>query len=113
MSQVEHLPPLDVAKGQRWTRYLIDSVLAIVGALLITGIIYLLRLYPSIPNISLTYLLIVLALASTRGLYAAVLSASVAFFSFDFFLVPPLYTFTIARFEEWLALIVFLTTAII
>ena len=113
MSQVEHLPSLEVREGPRWRRYLIDSTLAIVGALLITGIIYALHLYPKIPNISLAYLLIVLALASTRGLYAAVLSSLVAFASFDYFLVPPYYTFTIARFEEWLALIVFLTTAII
>ncbi len=113
MSQVEHLPSLEVREGPRWRRYLIDSTLAIVGALLITGIIYTLHLYPKIPNISLAYLLIVLALASTRGLYAAVLSSLVAFASFDYFLVPPYYTFTIGRFEEWLALIVFLTTAII
>lgn len=113
MSQVEHLPSLGVREGPKWRHYLIDSVVAIVGTLLLTGIIYLLHLYPSIPNISLTYLLIVLALASTRGMFAAVLSALVAFSSFDYFLVPPLYTFTIARFEEWLALFVFLTTAII
>ena len=113
MSQVEHLPSLEAREGPRWRRYLIDSILAIVGALFITAIIYTLHLYPTIPDISLAYLLIVLALASTRGLYAAVLSALVAFSSFDYFLVPPLYTFTIGRFEEWLALFVFLATAII
>ncbi|MEO8953329.1 MAG: ATP-binding protein [Ktedonobacteraceae bacterium] len=113
MSQVEHLPSLGTREGPQWRHYLIDSVVAIVSTLLLTGIIYLLHLYPSIPNISLIYLLIVLALASTRGMFAAVLSALVAFSSFDYFLVPPLYTFTIARFEEWLALFVFLTTAII
>jgi len=113
MSQVEHLPSLEAREGPRWRRYLIDSILAIVGTLFITAIIYTLHLYPTIPNISLAYLLIVLALASTRGLYAAVLSALVAFSSFDYFLVPPLYTFTIGRFEEWLALFVFLATAII
>ena len=113
MSQVEHLPSLEAREGPRWRRYLIDSILAIVGTLLITAIIYSLHLYPTIPDISLAYLLIVLALAGTRGLYAAVLSALVAFFSFDYFLVPPLYTFTIGRFEEWLALFVFLATAII
>ena len=113
MSQVEHLPSLEAREGPRWRRYLIDSILAIVGTLIITAIIYTLHLYPTIPDISLAYLLIVLALASTRGLYAAVLSALVAFSSFDYFLVPPLYTFTIGRFEEWLALFVFLATAII
>ncbi len=113
MSQVEHLPSLEAREGPRWRRYLIDSILAIVGTLFITAIIYTLHLYPTIPDISLAYLLIVLALASTRGLYAAILSALVAFSSFDYFLVPPLYTFTIGRFEEWLALFVFLATAII
>ena len=113
MSQVEHLPSLEKKGEPQWRRYLGDSAIAIIGSLLITTIIYTLHFYPSIPNISLAYLLVVLVLASTRGLYAAVLSALVAFFSFDFFLVPPLYTFTIARPEEWVALFVFLATAII
>ena len=113
MSQIEHLPSLEARDESQWRRYLSDSVMAVLGSLLITVIIYTLHLYPGIPDISLAYLLIVLALASTRGLYAAVLSALVAFFSFDFFLVPPLYTFTIARPEEWVALFVFLATAII
>ncbi len=111
--EIEHLPTLEVRKSPSWQHYLLDSVLAIAGSLLITGIIDILQLYPKIPNISLAYLLIVLALASTRGLYAAILSSIVAFLSFDFFLVPPLYTFNIYRFEEWLALFIFLTTAII
>ena len=113
MSQIEHLPSLETRGEPQWRRYLSDSAMAIVGSLLITAIIYTLHLYPSIPHISLTYLLVVLALARTRGLYAAVLSALVAFFSFDFFLVPPLYTFTIGRPEEWIALFVFLAAAII
>jgi two-component system, OmpR family, sensor histidine kinase KdpD len=113
MSQIEHLPSLEKKGEPQWRRYLSDSAMAVIGSLLITTIIYTLHFYPSIPNISLVYLLVVLVLASTRGLYAAVLSALVAFFSFDFFLVPPLYTFTIARPEEWVALFVFLATAII
>ncbi len=113
MSQSEHLPSLEARQKPRWTSYLIDSALAIIGTLLLTGIIYIFHLYPGIPNISLVYLLAVLALASTRGRYAAVLSALVAFSSFDFFLVPPLFTFTIAKTEELLSLFIFLTTAII
>ncbi len=34
------------------------------------------------------------------------------YLSFDFFLVPPLYTFVISRWEEWIALFVFLATAL-
>src|SRR2546421_12234818 len=101
MSELEHLPSVEAREGPLWRRYLIDGILAIVGSLLLTVLLYALRLYPSIPNISLIYLLLVLALGSTRGLFAAVLSALVAFFSFDFFLVQPLYTLTIAKPEEW------------
>ena len=35
------------------------------------------------------------------------------FLAFDFFLVPPLYTFVISRWEEWIALCIFLATALI
>src|SRR5215471_18863217 len=81
--------------------------------MLVTGIIYTFHLYPRIPNISIVYLLVVMALASTRGRYAAILASLVAFLTFDYFLVPPLYVFTIARIEEWIALFVFLVTAIL
>ncbi|QBD82251.1 DUF4118 domain-containing protein [Ktedonosporobacter rubrisoli] len=112
MQAVERVPQLLTNAGKRWQDYCIDSLLAL-GALIITGIIYTFRLYPGIPNISIVYLLLILILASTRGRYAAILTALLAFLSFDFFLVPPLYSFTIARWEEWLALLVFLATALL
>jgi K+-sensing histidine kinase KdpD len=104
---------LEAKKAPRWVQYLVDSTLATVGSLFVTLIIAVFQLYPRIPNISIVYLLIVLALASTRGRYAAIFASLVAFFSFDFFIVPPLYTFTIARPEEWIALFVFLIDAIL
>src|SRR5260370_28710680 len=113
MNQVEHLPSLGAEQESRARKYTIDSVLAVVGALLVTGVIYTFHLYPKIPTISLAYLLVVLALASTRGRYAAILASILAFFSFDFFLVPPLYTPVVAKYEDLLALFVFLATAII
>jgi two-component system sensor histidine kinase KdpD len=113
MSQAEHLPSLGVKQEPRWRHYLIDSLLAIVGALLVTAVIYRFHLYPGIPTIAFAYLLIVLALASTRGLYAAILASLVAFFTFDYFLVPPFYTFVVAKFEDLLALFVLLATAFI
>jgi K+-sensing histidine kinase KdpD len=113
MRTIEQIPQLPVRTTKRWQHYLIDSVIAVGGALVLTGIIYAFHLYPTIPNISIVYLLLILVLASTRGRYAAILAAMIAFLSFDFFLVPPFYTFVIYRWEEWLALIVFLVTALI
>lgn len=113
MSIVEHILLLETEaqKMFSWQRFLLDSLMAFAGAMLFTMIIYVFHLYPRIPNISIIYLLVVLALASTRGRYAAILASLVAFFAFDFFLVPPLYVFTINRIEEWIALFVFLVTA--
>ncbi len=113
MSNLEHVVPIETRKTLPWQRFLFDSGLAFVGSMLITAIIYFLQLYPRIPNISIIYLLVVLALASTRGRYAAILASVVAFLSFDYFLVPPLYVFTIDRVEELIALFVFLVTAIL
>ncbi|WP_376796003.1 ATP-binding protein [Thermogemmatispora sp.] len=105
--------PLLERPRRSWPRLLVDTVLALIAAAVVTAIIYAFALYPRIPNISLLYLLVVLALASTRGLYPAVLTSVLAFLFFDYFLVQPLYSLTVNRFEEWLALFVFLTAAII
>jgi two-component system, OmpR family, sensor histidine kinase KdpD len=112
MKQTAYLPSPYMGERARWKRYSIDSVLAVASALLVTGILFLFKLYPRIPNISVAYLLIVLALASTRGMFAAVVASVAAFLSFDFFLVQPLYTFNVGKVDEWLALFIFLATAI-
>ena len=113
MREIVRIPQLPARTEMRWQKYLIDSLLAVGGALAVTGIIYAYHLYPTIPNISIVYLLIILPLATTRGRYAALLASVVAFLSFDFFLVPPFYTFVISRWEEWIALFVFLVTALL
>src|SRR5581483_8159894 len=90
-----------------------DALLGFVSTMVATLTIYSLKLYPRIPNISLLYLLVVLGLASTRGRFPAIIASFVAFLSFDYLLVEPIYQFTIARPEEWLALVIFLCTAIL
>lgn len=94
-------------------RYVVDTLIGALSAILVTLFIYTLHLYPRIPNISFLYLLVVLGLASKRGLYAAVIVSIVAFISFDFFLVSPLFKFTIYDASEWLALFIFLVTAML
>lgn len=112
MHTIEQIPPLLEPPKKSWRHYLLESLLAAGGALVITGLIAAFHLYPTIPNISLAYLLLILVLASTLGRYPALLASVVAFLSFDFFLVPPFYSLIIFRWEEWLALFVFLVTAL-
>jgi len=112
MQAIERIPQLEARARVHWQQIVVDSLLAIIGVLLITGIMVVLRLYPAISTISILYLLLILPLAMWRGRYAAILSAIVAVLAFNFFLVPPLYTFIMPT-SEWLALGVFLLTALV
>ncbi len=96
-----------------WKKYLFDSLFALCSTFSLTCLIFLFHLYPQIPDISLAYLLTILALAGRRGLYPALLASVLAFLSFDFFLVPPVYSLLINKFDDILTLIVFLGAAII
>src|SRR3989441_11112396 len=111
--QIERTSSSKAGARLRWKHYVGDSVLALGGVTLITSVIAVAHLYPSIPTIAFVYLLLVLALASTRGLYAAILTSLLAFLCFDFFFFPPPYTFLVIKAEDLLTLVVFLTTAII
>lgn len=111
MQKIESVPSLEASTPVRWPYILLQSVLACGSTFIITGIISLFNLYPRIPNISILYLLPILVLASTFGRSAAILACLAASLSFDYFIVPPIYTFTMDRWEEWIALGIFLITA--
>ncbi|HEX7734141.1 MAG TPA: sensor histidine kinase [Ktedonobacteraceae bacterium] len=97
----------------RWKRLGQDSVFALSGVALVTGTIAGIHLFPRIQTISLVYLIVILALASTRGLYAAILASLLASLSVDFFFVPPSYTLAVFQVEDLLTLFVFLIAAIL
>jgi K+-sensing histidine kinase KdpD len=113
MRTSERVLPIKRKHMVRVLRYLLDSLLACAGSLLVTGVIVLFHLYPAIPDIALVYLPIVLVLAIVRGRYAAILGAVVAFLALAYFIVPPLYTFAEYRPDEWLALFIFLSVALL
>src|SRR2546421_7602301 len=111
MKHVKGFLALEANAEPRWKYYISDSALALGGVALITYLIAVAHLYPLIPTIAFAYLLLVLALASTRGLYAAILTSLLAFLCFDFFFFPPPYTFLVVKVEDLFTLVVFLTTA--
>ena len=64
-------------------------------------------------TVALTFLLLVLLLASRWGLTIAITTAVVATLAFNYYFLPPLHTFTIAEPQNWIALLAFLTSAIV
>jgi two-component system sensor histidine kinase KdpD len=64
-------------------------------------------------NISMLYLIAVLATAVLFGSGPAVVASVAAFLVFNFFFVEPVHTFAVADPAEWVALLLFLATATI
>jgi two-component system sensor histidine kinase KdpD len=64
-------------------------------------------------TVALTFLLVVLLLASRWGLTIAITTAVVATLAFNYYFLPPIHTFTIADPQNWIALFAFLTSAIV
>jgi two-component system sensor histidine kinase KdpD len=69
--------------------------------------------FVQLPNISLLFLTSVLFSAVAWGLWPSLLSAVLSVLAYNFFFLPPLYSFTIADPANVLALIVFFVVAII
>lgn len=66
-----------------------------------------------IPNLSMVFMLAVLLIAVSFGVGPAIFASFLSFLVYNFFFIPPLYTFTIAEPFELLALVIFLIVAII
>jgi two-component system, OmpR family, sensor histidine kinase KdpD len=89
-------------------RYL--SVIAIVTALVV---LFHHAVHVNPTTVALTFLLAVLLISAFWGLRYAFVLAVIATLAFNFFFLPPFGTFTIADPQNWVALFVFLATAII
>jgi two-component system sensor histidine kinase KdpD len=85
--------------------------LAFVAASL--GVALLLHQMVGVASVSLTFLTAVLAVAVVYGLWPALFASFVSVLAYNFFFLPPLYTFTITDPENVVALFFFAVTAVI
>lgn len=76
-------------------------------------VVAFIRLPVNPTTVALTFLLVVLGLASRWGLTIAITTAIVATLAFNFFFLPPVRTFTITDPQNWIALLAFLISAIV
>jgi two-component system, OmpR family, sensor histidine kinase KdpD len=78
-----------------------------------TFVAHLLRHALGVSNIAQAYLIAVLASAVTYGLWASLFACLVSVLSYNFFFLPPVYTFTITDPENVVALFFFAVVAVI
>lgn len=88
-------------------------ILAVLGVALMTGLIAVVPGADHTANVSLLYLLVIIGVAYFCGRGPAVLTSFLAVLAFDWFFVSPRHTFTVSDPDEWLALCVFLVTAMV
>jgi two-component system sensor histidine kinase KdpD len=86
---------------------------AIVGVAAVTGALAQFSDRLSSSTVALALLLIVLFAATGWGSRPAIFAALLGVVCFNFFFLPPLYTFTIADPQNWVALAAFLITALV
>jgi two-component system sensor histidine kinase KdpD len=92
----------------RWLSYL----LAAIGVAAITVVLIPLRGTINSTTIGFGFLLGVLFVAIIWGSIPALFASVLAMLSFNFFFLPPFYTFTIADPQNWIALTAFFITAL-
>ena len=93
--------------------WLAGYLAAVVGVALVTCLIALVRDRAAIANISSLYLIVVLAVAATFGGGPAIAGSLLAFLTFDWFFVQPVGQLNVSDPDEWLALLLFLVTAVV
>jgi K+-sensing histidine kinase KdpD len=87
-------------------------VLAVLGIVAVTASLAPIRTYINPITVALVLLLVVLFTATLWGSRPALLASVCGMLCFNFFFLPPVGTFNIADFENWIALAVFLITAV-
>jgi two-component system, OmpR family, sensor histidine kinase KdpD len=80
------------------------SVLLVVG---VTAAIELLKPHVPVLGLAVLYIFAVLPVAIGWGMPYAIPVAVASMLTFNFFFLPPLYTFTLADSRNWFALLVF------
>ena len=79
---------------------------------MVTAVFAPLQATLSTTTVALAYLLVVLFVATVWGQRPAMVASVLAMLCFNFFFLPPVYTFTIADPQNWVALTAFLVTAV-
>src|SRR5258705_8497938 len=85
---------------------------AVAGTALTTAILAPFQQQINSTTVALAFLLVVLFVALFWGSRPALLASLLGVVSLNFFFLPPLYTLTIAHPQNWVALIIFFTTAL-
>jgi two-component system sensor histidine kinase KdpD len=87
-------------------------LIGVIGAVAAVTVIDVRLLHLNSATAAFSFLLLILGLATRLGLKESILASLAGMLAYNFFFLPPIGTFTIADPQNWVALFVFLVTAI-
>ena len=102
----------EIALSRKNLRTLLFRYVVAMATVALVVVVYD-RLKVNETTVALTFLLVVLGLASRWGLTIATTTAVVATLVFNYYFLPPVHTFTISDPQNWIALLAFLISAIL
>ena len=88
------------------------ALLSLGAVAVVTGVIYALEPVAPVLSLGVLYLFAVLPVAALWGLRYAIPVSIVSMLAFNFLFLPPVHTFRLADSENWVALAVYLVTAV-
>jgi K+-sensing histidine kinase KdpD len=88
------------------------ALLSLAAVIVVTGAIFALKPFAPVLSLGVLYLFAVLPVAALYGLRYAVAVSVVSMLAFNFFFLPPTHTLRLADSENWVALVVYLVTAL-
>lgn len=97
----------------RWRSWALGYGAALLAVTLVSLFIGLVLGEVNLANVSMLYLLAVMASAVGFGRGPAIFASVSAFLIFDWFFVEPIHQFTVSDASEWVSLLFFLLTAIV
>ncbi len=115
MSGVEEEPAPESAMPQRKAAASLDPIPYVTATIIVSaavGIGVLLKEFLHVTSVALVLLSAVVLVSARQGLWPSILASGLAFLAFNYFFIEPLYTFTIAAPENFVALFFFLASAI-
>ena len=102
-----------IGSRQPLTRLVIPYLASILMMIALTLMISPIKSFLGPVNISMLFLLPVLISAARWGRFNAVVTAAMGVITFDFFFVPPIFTFTVADVRYLLSFLIFMLVGII
>jgi two-component system sensor histidine kinase KdpD len=91
----------------------VRAAASVAALALVTAAVELLKGHVPVLSLAVLYLLAIIPVSVAWGIVDAVATAIGSMLVFNFFFVPPLYTFTIEDNRNWFALLVFVVTAVV